>query len=98
MTMMPGVGLTPDIDKDVSSIEQAHGIMATAVCKHRVSMYENKDLRAEYGVANQLDYVEQTSWVLFRKYLHDLESERRDEAELGGIAGGGGASHHSRSS
>jgi type I restriction enzyme M protein len=53
-------------------------------------MYENafntieKNLRAEDGIANELDYVEQTSWVLFLKYLHDLESERRDEAELEG--------------
>lgn len=53
-------------------------------------MYDNafnqieRDLRAEEGVANELDYVEQTSWVLFLKYLHDLESERRDRAELDG--------------
>lgn len=53
-------------------------------------MYENafnkieRDLRAEEGIANELDYVEQTSWVLFLKYLHDLESERRDRAELEG--------------
>lgn len=51
-------------------------------------MYDNafnqieKNLRAEEGVANELDYVEQTSWVLFLKYLHDLENERRDRAEL----------------
>ena len=53
-------------------------------------MYENafntieRDLRAEEGIANELDYVEQTSWVLFLKYLHDLEAERRDRAELDG--------------
>jgi len=53
-------------------------------------MYENafnaieKALRAEEGISNELDYVEQTSWVLFLKYLHDLESERRDRAELEG--------------
>lgn len=53
-------------------------------------MYENafnkieRDLRAEEGVANELDYVEQTSWVLFLKYLHDLEIERQDRAELEG--------------
>lgn len=53
-------------------------------------MYENafnkieKDLRAEEGIANELDYVEQTSWVLFLKYLADLEAERRDRAELDG--------------
>ncbi|MDD8023130.1 MAG: N-6 DNA methylase [Paracoccaceae bacterium] len=53
-------------------------------------MYENafnsieKALRAEEGISNELDYVEQTSWALFLKYLHDLESERRDRAELEG--------------
>ena len=43
-----------------------------------------RELRNEEGVANELDYVEQTSWVLFLKYLHDLESERSDRAELDG--------------
>lgn len=53
-------------------------------------MYENafnsieKSLRAEDGIASELDYVEQISWVLFLKYLHDLESERRDRADLEG--------------
>ena len=53
-------------------------------------MYENafnqieRDLRAEEGISNELDYVEQISWVLFLKYLHDLEDERRDRAELDG--------------
>ncbi|MEX0953609.1 MAG: type I restriction-modification system subunit M N-terminal domain-containing protein [Rhizobiaceae bacterium] len=41
-----------------------------------------RQLRAEDGIANELDYVEQISWVLFLKYLDDLESERRDLAEL----------------
>ncbi|MEM9733367.1 MAG: N-6 DNA methylase [Pseudomonadota bacterium] len=53
-------------------------------------MYENafnkieKDLRAEEGIANELDYVEQTSWVLFLKYLDDLERERHARAQLEG--------------
>lgn len=53
-------------------------------------MYENafnsieRALRAEEGIGNELDYVEQTSWVLFLKYLDDLENERRDRAELDG--------------
>ncbi len=52
--------------------------------------YENafnkieRDLRTEEGIANELDYVEQTSWVLFLKYLHDLETERTARAELNG--------------
>ena len=45
-----------------------------------------RELRNEAGIANELDYVEQISWVLFLKYLDDLESERRDRAELNGEA------------
>ena len=28
------------------------------------------------GCSSELDYIEQTSWVLFLKYLDDFESER----------------------
>ena len=38
----------------------------------------------EAGCATELDYTEQTSWMLFLKYLDDLESERAQEAELTG--------------
>ena len=37
-------------------------------------------LRNESGCSNELDYIEQTSWLLFLKYLDDLESDREDEA------------------
>ncbi len=36
------------------------------------------------GCSSELDYVEQTSWILFLKYLDDLEEDRRDAAELAG--------------
>jgi type I restriction enzyme M protein len=36
------------------------------------------------GCSSELDYVEQTSWILFLKYLDDLEKDRKDEAELSG--------------
>lgn len=39
-------------------------------------------LRKEAGCATELDYVEQSSWVLFLKYLDDLESDREAEAQL----------------
>lgn len=32
----------------------------------------------EAGCASELDYAEQTSWMLFLKYLDDLEQERAD--------------------
>ena len=31
------------------------------------------ELRQEAGCATELDYTEQTSWMLFLKYLDDLE-------------------------
>lgn len=36
------------------------------------------------GVSNELDYIEQTSWVLFLRYLDDLERDKKTEAELAG--------------
>nr|WP_255538202.1 N-6 DNA methylase [Halomicronema sp. CCY15110] len=36
----------------------------------------------EAGCATEMDYTEQTSWLLFLKYLDDLEQERALEAEL----------------
>lgn len=38
----------------------------------------------EAGCATELDYTEQSSWMLFLKYLDDLEFERSQEAELRG--------------
>jgi type I restriction enzyme M protein len=36
------------------------------------------------GCSSELDYVEQTSWILFLKYLDDLEKTRKVEAQLNG--------------
>jgi len=36
------------------------------------------------GCATELDYVEQTSWILFLKYLDDLEKDKETEYELAG--------------
>ena len=36
------------------------------------------------GCSSELDYVEQTSWILFLKYLDDFEKDRQDAAELAG--------------
>jgi type I restriction enzyme M protein len=41
-------------------------------------------LRQEAGCTTELDYTEQTSWMLFLKYLDDLERAREMEAELVG--------------
>lgn len=41
-------------------------------------------LRNDSGVSTALDYVEQTSWILFLKYLDDLEKDKEIEAKLAG--------------
>ena len=41
-------------------------------------------LHKDAGCSSELDYVEQTSWVLFLKYLDDLEESRKLKAELEG--------------
>jgi len=41
-------------------------------------------LRKEAGCTTELDYTEQSSWLLFLKYLDGLEQDRATEAELEG--------------
>ncbi|GAC1636936.1 MAG: N-6 DNA methylase [Candidatus Acidiferrum sp.] len=41
-------------------------------------------LRKEAGCTTELDYTEQTSWLLFLKYLEALEDERATQAKLDG--------------
>jgi type I restriction enzyme M protein len=38
----------------------------------------------EAGCTTELDYTEQTSWLLFLKYLDGLEQDLADEAALKG--------------
>jgi len=51
-------------------------------------MFENafnnidRAMRNDEGLASELDYAEQTSWLLFLKYLDDMEHEWADEAAL----------------
>lgn len=39
-------------------------------------------LRKEAGCTTELDYTEQTSWLLFLKYLDGLEQDLADESAL----------------
>ena len=41
-------------------------------------------LYKDAGADGELDYIEQTSWVLFLRYLDQLENEKADEATLQG--------------
>ncbi len=43
-------------------------------------------LHKDAGCGSELDYVEQTSWVLFLKYLDDLEKDKETTAQLIGNA------------
>lgn len=43
-------------------------------------------LHKDAGCGSELDYIEQTSWVLFLKYLDDLERDKATAAELTGKA------------
>jgi type I restriction enzyme M protein len=48
--------------------------------------FKNLDdvLWKEAGCSSELDYTEQTSWLLFLKYLDDLQQEKSQRAELVG--------------
>ena len=74
---------------------QGHGrgkgnVMQETVCREGGSRFEqtfkNLDdvLWKEAGCTTELDYTEQSSWMLFLKYLDDLEHERAQKAELQG--------------
>ncbi|GJM32385.1 MAG: DNA methyltransferase [Saprospiraceae bacterium] len=41
-------------------------------------------LYKDSGADSELDYIGQTSWILFLRYLDELEQEKSDEAELQG--------------
>jgi type I restriction enzyme M protein len=53
---------------------------------HQVFKNIDDVLWKEAGCTTELDYTEQTSWMLFLKYLDDLEHEKALKAELGGKA------------
>lgn len=63
------------------------------LCTHAIAAYimfeqafKNIDqvLRQDSGCATELDYIEQTSWILFLKYLDDLEETKKKSAALQG--------------
>jgi len=49
-------------------------------------IFKNIDdiLYKDAGADSELDYIGQTSWILFLRYLDDLELDKKDEAELKG--------------
>ena len=51
-------------------------------------VFKNIDdiLHKDAGCGSELDYVEQSSWILFLKYLDDMESSKSMESMLKGEA------------
>lgn len=49
-------------------------------------IFKNIDdiLHKDAGCSSELDYIEQTSWMLFLKYLDDIEQENETSALLSG--------------
>ncbi len=41
-------------------------------------------LYKDAGADSELDYIGQTSWIMFLRYLDVLEQDKKDEAELKG--------------
>ncbi len=53
-------------------------------CSNRSLENIDNVLWKEAGCTTELDYTEQTSWLLFLKYLDELEREKATEAKLEG--------------
>ncbi len=49
-------------------------------------LFKNIDdiLRKDAGCSSELDYTEQTSWVIFLKYLEDFEQDRKEKCKIDG--------------
>ena len=66
---------------------EIRGKRVEAMYTHRHWQWHLNEVYVEIGgVANELGYVEKTSSVLVLEHLHDIETERRDRAELDCIA------------
>ena len=49
--------------------------------QNSISNIDNK-LRNDDGTNNPIDYIEQTTWILFLRYLDQLEENKAEEAKL----------------
>ncbi len=74
---VPEVEATPPKARAKAAVQNGGGFEQTFKAIDNV-------LRNEAGQTTELDYTEQTSWMLFLKYLDDLEIERKTHAELEG--------------
>jgi type I restriction enzyme M protein len=84
--------LKPDETKKAGSRSKSNKVAAKAAPVASIAApsfeqaFKNIDdvLRKEAGCTTELDYTEQTSWLLFLKYLDALEQDKADEAALDG--------------
>jgi hypothetical protein len=53
-------------------------------CSNRPSKTSTTSCAKDAGCTSELDYTEQTSWLLFLKYLDALEQDKATEAALQG--------------
>jgi len=83
-------GLQPGSSHKSATLERGEPSKKNGFAKSQGSAFEqafrNIDdvLHKDAGCSNELDYTEQTSWILFLKYLDDLEQTKAMEAELQG--------------
>jgi type I restriction enzyme M protein len=54
------------------------------LCSNRISKTSMIFYEIDAGASSELDYTEQTSWLLFFKYMDDLEKDKAMDAELEG--------------
>ena len=71
---------------EILSNQRASEAQTTRGTKVFEQTFKNIDdiLHKDAGCSSELDYTEQTSWMLFLKYLDDLEHEKSLKSELEG--------------
>src|SRR5437764_3880754 len=70
--------------KNKATMPNGRRVIATSTSFEQAFKNIDDVLRKEAGCTTELDYTEQTSWLLFLKYLDGLEEERAMEGQLDG--------------
>lgn len=74
----------------MASTKNSYGATRVSSIERSANMFENvfkqidDTLRKDAGCSSELDYIEQTSWILFLKYLEDLDDARELARSLAG--------------
>lgn len=73
-----------------TSLKKGHQRIKVTPIERSSNLFENifkqidDILRKDAGCSSELDYIEQTSWILFLKYLDDLDHARKLARDLAG--------------